>query len=362
MRYIKELEGLRGLMALWVVFGHSLAALPIINKHLPPTALNSYAVDVFIMLSGFVIFFMIDNKRQPYLQYIVQRFFRIFPLYILVLVISIILIIFARDVFLLFPEAHATTRRIILVDEYLKHPTAHLLAHLTLLQGVIPDFLLKDSSYTIVGQAWSISVEWQFYLLAPLLFFLASNLRLKRMILFVFFITMFMFLLSLYFGGGFLGNNLSPFLIGFLSFFFYKNSEKITFSMLQYVIVVAILSFAIFLRKDSIPYIIWCVVLGFIMIYHKTNESNFVVRFLDNKSVLFLGKISYSIYLVHMIVLVFVLYLSYLFNMNGIVIYFFVIPATVLSTISLSTVTYYFVEQPFIKMGKKLSTRFKCLG
>ncbi|HEO1574280.1 TPA: acyltransferase [Klebsiella aerogenes] len=244
----------------------------------------------------------------------------------------------------------------------MKHPTAHLLAHLTLLQGVIPDFLLKDSSYTIVGQAWSISVEWQFYLLAPLLFFLASNLRLKRMILFVFFITMFMFLLSLYFGGGFLGNNLSPFLIGFLSFFFYKNSEKITFSMLQYVIVVAILSFAIFLRKDSIPYIIWCVVLGFIMIYHKTNESNFVVRFLDNKSVLFLGKISYSIYLVHMIVLVFVLYLSYLFNMNGIVIYFFVIPATVLSTISLSTVTYYFVEQPFIKMGKKLSTRFKCLG
>lgn len=38
MRYIKELEGLRGLMALWVVFGHSLAALPLINKHVPPTA------------------------------------------------------------------------------------------------------------------------------------------------------------------------------------------------------------------------------------------------------------------------------------------------------------------------------------
>ncbi|HEO1574281.1 TPA: acyltransferase [Klebsiella aerogenes] len=105
MRYIKELEGLRGLMALWVVFGHSLAALPIINKHLPPTALNSYAVDVFIMLSGFVIFFMIDNKRQPYLQYIVQRFFRIFPLYILVLVISIILIIL-REMFFYFFLKH----------------------------------------------------------------------------------------------------------------------------------------------------------------------------------------------------------------------------------------------------------------
>ncbi|PLM49786.1 hypothetical protein CWN29_27610, partial [Klebsiella pneumoniae] len=109
-------------MALWVVFGHSLAALPLINTHLPPTALNSYAVDVFIILSGFVIFFMIDNKKQPYLQYITQRFFRIFPLYILVLIVSIILIGFTRDVFLLYPEAHATTRRIALIDEYLEYP------------------------------------------------------------------------------------------------------------------------------------------------------------------------------------------------------------------------------------------------
>ena len=116
---------------------------------------------------------MIDNKKQPYLQYITQRFFRIFPLYILVLIVSIILIGFTRDVFLLYPEAHATTRRIALIDEYLEYPAAHFLAHITLLQGLIPGFLLKDSAYTIVGQAWSISVEWQFYILAPFLFFLA---------------------------------------------------------------------------------------------------------------------------------------------------------------------------------------------
>lgn len=103
MRYIKELEGLRGLMAIWVVLGHSLAALPIINKHVPPTLLNSYAVDVFIILSGFVIFFMIDNKKQSYPQYIIQRFFRIFPLYLLILAVSVFLINFTRDVFLIYP-------------------------------------------------------------------------------------------------------------------------------------------------------------------------------------------------------------------------------------------------------------------
>ncbi|MBC4671612.1 acyltransferase [Klebsiella quasipneumoniae] len=82
MRYIRELEGLRGIMALWVVFGHSLASLPAFSTRIPPTALNSYAVDVFIILSGFVIFFMLDNKKQVYSDYITQRFFRIFPIYI----------------------------------------------------------------------------------------------------------------------------------------------------------------------------------------------------------------------------------------------------------------------------------------
>ncbi|HGN8960890.1 TPA: acyltransferase family protein, partial [Klebsiella pneumoniae] len=82
-------------------------------------------------------------------------------------------------------------------------------------------------------------------------------------------------------------------------------------------------------------------------------------RFLDNKFVLFLGKISYSIYLVHMVVLVFVLHLRYLLNINGIEAYFFVISVTFLTTIFLSSITYYFVEQPFIKVGKKLSNKFK---
>ncbi|MGK7034473.1 acyltransferase family protein [Klebsiella pneumoniae] len=78
MRYIRELEGLRGIMALWVVFGHSLASLPAFSTRIPPTALNSYAVDVFIILSGFVIFFMLDNKKQVYSDYITQRFLEFF--------------------------------------------------------------------------------------------------------------------------------------------------------------------------------------------------------------------------------------------------------------------------------------------
>ena len=53
MKYVKEFEGLRGLMALWVVIGHWATSVPLSFAPLPPKLYNAYAVDVFIMLSGF---------------------------------------------------------------------------------------------------------------------------------------------------------------------------------------------------------------------------------------------------------------------------------------------------------------------
>ncbi len=55
------------------------------------------------------------------------------------------------------------------------HPAAHLLAHLSLLNGLFPTNVLRDSSVTFLPPAWSISVEWQYYLLAPLIVRLACS-------------------------------------------------------------------------------------------------------------------------------------------------------------------------------------------
>jgi len=49
-------------------------------------------------------------------------------------------------------------------------PGPQLLAHLTMLHGAVPDQILPGSSITYLPPAWSISVEWQFYLVAPFLF------------------------------------------------------------------------------------------------------------------------------------------------------------------------------------------------
>ena len=51
---------------------------------------GTYAVQIFMIISGFVIFFLLDKKRESYGQFILRRFFRLYPLYIGLLITAII--------------------------------------------------------------------------------------------------------------------------------------------------------------------------------------------------------------------------------------------------------------------------------
>lgn len=91
MKRIHSLESLRGLLALWVVIGHTITNSGYADKDLgllKLAAMPSLAVDVFIILSGFVIFFLLDQQRTPYLQFIVKRWFRLAPVFLTVLIVS----------------------------------------------------------------------------------------------------------------------------------------------------------------------------------------------------------------------------------------------------------------------------------
>lgn len=154
-------------MAWWVVFGHlALAA----GWKVHTIGRGTLAVDVFIALSGFVIALLVAQKREAYLPYLTRRAFRIFPLYLVVLAISALLLPVAVQAWAQAPFPNSSNaNRLTLAQAAQQDLPAHLIVHIPLLQGLVPVGILPGTAWTIVGQAWSISLEWQFYLLAPLM-------------------------------------------------------------------------------------------------------------------------------------------------------------------------------------------------
>lgn len=173
MRKLDSIESLRGWMAWWVVLGHAiyLSGCDIYFSHMPfkLLAANGYAVNVFMVISGFVITHLVAVRRESYPNYIAKRGWRLFPLMAAMIALSVL----TRD---LYYEAYvanpwvpeAAERKMRFLAEQHAWPR-HLLLHVTMLHGMIPNQILPFAGTTFLAPAWSISLEWQFYLVAPLL-------------------------------------------------------------------------------------------------------------------------------------------------------------------------------------------------
>lgn len=147
---IDELDGLRGILALWVALVHIISwcgltphefiNLPVVAKRLWDESAQG-AVDVFIILSGFVITYLLNSRPQTYRQFMIGRFFRIYPVYLICLLLGWLTI--GSVSFIL---NHAPWHGITSFQDWASpaataqsaHPVAHLLTHMTLLFGIIP--------------------------------------------------------------------------------------------------------------------------------------------------------------------------------------------------------------------------------
>lgn len=161
-------NGLRGYMAWWVVIGHALFICGL-NSLAPEFLIRvDVPVNIFICLSGFVITHLLLEKRESYGRYITRRAFRVFPIYWFALVCAIALsgayqFVYQGDWISDLPmrlARQASTEA---------HFGTHLALHLGLLHGLVPDTWLPYSASSLLAPAWSLSLEWQFYLIAPLL-------------------------------------------------------------------------------------------------------------------------------------------------------------------------------------------------
>jgi peptidoglycan/LPS O-acetylase OafA/YrhL len=179
IKSFSSIDGLRAWMAWWVVFGHAIqvAGAPSwLPKSIENTLLRGdVAVNIFIIVSGFVITHLMIGKNEGYRPYLVRRFFRLAPVYFFCLMISLLTVSAYTYAYIELPYAFQREAKAIRIDETYKHLAAHLIAHATLLHGAIPTSILPFSATTILAPAWSLSLEWQFYISAPLLIYLLSR-------------------------------------------------------------------------------------------------------------------------------------------------------------------------------------------
>jgi peptidoglycan/LPS O-acetylase OafA/YrhL len=170
MKRLECLDGLRGLLALYVLLGHMapFAVLPAVVQSL--VSHGGAAVDLFFVLSGLVIVKALDRAGGRADAFLIARAARIFPVFLPVFAASVALQTWPcglSDMPWIGPDNAA---RSICVSVWPRTWLPEILAHLTMTHGLFPKAVLPDVWVSFLGATWSLSTEWQFYILALVLY------------------------------------------------------------------------------------------------------------------------------------------------------------------------------------------------
>lgn len=352
--YFPELESLRGIAALMICFEHiDYWCVYKQNTFIP----NLYLfVDFFFVLSGFVITLNFSQKitdGTSYKGYLIKRFFRLYPLFL-----TTSIPYFATSI--LKTYYHFTVFQ---TSNYFKLPDFFAYLTLTFKWGFVDDLIFNQPT-------WSISVELFLYILCGLVFMLSKSKKVNIALSVVLCIASFAILA--WHDHALIDSGRLAVLRGILSFFMgviicyllNPNQERIApsgssaFARMNYFMLTVILFATAFLLIGSYPILtfvfplLWTLVI-YLMVDQKLPA--FISWFLNLRFMLFLGTISYSIYLTNPM-MTFVtekifkkarMESSYGISIAGSVTLFTLI-------IVVSWFTYHYIEIP----GKALSKRF----
>ncbi len=168
MKRLTSLDGLRGLLAVYVLLGHMapFASLPAWIQ----TAVShgGAAVDVFFMLSGLVITQSMCSAGGLARPFLIARTVRIFPVFLAAFALAVALEP-ASCGFEHMPWVSPTDTAHAICGSYWPDTwLPEIAAHLTMMHGLFPYAVLPHVWVSFLGSAWSLSTEWQFYILALL--------------------------------------------------------------------------------------------------------------------------------------------------------------------------------------------------
>ena len=367
-------EGLRAYLALWVLVSHALWVAgyrPDALAGLPKLiGLARYAVDLFIIISGFVIVLSLDKQRETYLQFIVRRFFRLFPVFIALFVVAIPL-----SQVSLWNMTHASQY---LTPDQIEHETDEMESwweniqwniplHLLMLHGAVPDVLVKGAPLAFLVPAWSVSLEWQFYLVAPLAYAWAVSAKPYRR-LGLCALCLVLALAARYVfptvdHGAALPFHVEFFFLGAASYFLYQRQAAHQLSDTAFPVACCLAAFLFGLSGRAswslIPVGLWMAFLGLLLEHPSSFSSRLVSPLLTNPFMLYLGRISYSFYLSHMLVMAVIqcALLTWAPHLSRVVHFGVLLACSTAATMAASVVLYRCLEVPGIQAGRFLARR-----
>ncbi|MBP1884185.1 acyltransferase family protein [Sinorhizobium mexicanum] len=167
------LDGLRGVASLWVMIGH---ALLLTGWRLPILSEPDLGVDLFIMLSGFLMVFhyQLRAAKEPWEltstwgSFWIRRFLRIAPLYYVLLAVAFALGAWLFESRMIIDAFLGRTPQA--PYRYLDNGLTNGLMHASFLFGLSPDY-----AYRTPLPDWSIGLEMQFYAVFPFIMLLLKK-------------------------------------------------------------------------------------------------------------------------------------------------------------------------------------------
>jgi len=313
-------------------------------------ALGAKGVQLFFILSAFTLFLSFHSRKElSGTDFFIRRFFRIAPMYYLLIV------------FVLFQTYFQTGEH---------YAPWNIMSHFLLLHGLSPYW-----QNSLVAGGWAVGVGVLFYMMCPILYKYLTNIN--RAILFFIGTVVIGQMLHWYFQINPLISNielwqlyiycyfptqLPLFAMGIVIYFILRLDQKTAFKKILVLLfgVFIFLILLFLLQKESELLLNMILSLALVPVFYilsRYSQTTFIRHIIVHPVVRLMGKLCFSMYLIHYYVIHWVEPYAGIFTSPA-ANYLFRLFVALVITITISYLTYQYIEQYFIRLGKRVIQRF----
>lgn len=294
-RHYDFIDSLRGIAALSVLTVHlGRLTTPSIEAPawiFPLTDIGGTGVLLFFVLSAFTLSLSMKSRRDeanPLRNYFIRRFFRIAPLFYVVMIAT-----YFRDIYVF----------------GVWQPWSEVLKSMFFVLNFFP-----GSEQGFVWASWTIGAEMAFYAIFPLVFMLSRGLRSSLLVLLLSFLIRWVWKLFIFnkmgaaeaaaFYSTSIIHHLPHFIMGIVTYHVYEATKHVRLNRIAcftFLLALPALIFTLIAYKVINYYILddrstSCSLLFSIIII---GVSQLPLKAIVNRFTIYVGKISYSVYLIH---------------------------------------------------------------